>query len=134
MAQRWAQQKLDRNRTLRDRKMGRVTKRHYFPEIEPVGLPSALPTSLEVKQLEREAIALCNLKAKRGDCTGRLDDVTRRSRDMRKARGAIVRPESGRIAVQANKIAAPPMKGFLQSCWQTHDERARTMWSIVKKD
>jgi hypothetical protein len=125
MAQRWAQQKLDRNRQLRDRKMGRVTKRHYFPEVEPVGRACALPTSLDTKHAERVAIEACNLTAKRAPCTGRLDDETRRMRTMRKARGEIVRICAGQ---QARKIAAPPMKGFLQSCWSTSNQ-----WTIYKK-
>jgi hypothetical protein len=132
MAQRWAQQKLDKERARRDRLAGRSAKAQGWAEGEDPAPGRALPTftSLEVKHAERVAIEQCNLTAKRAPCTGRLDDTTRKGRTMRKARGEIVRPESGRCAAgqMARKIAAPPMKGFLQSCWSTSTE-----WKVYTK-
>lgn len=137
MAQRWAQQKLDRNRQLRDRKMGRVMKRHYFPEVEPIGAPCALPTPLENKQAEREAIARFDGKVARFACTGQTDAVTRRGRNMRKARGEVVRPESGKCARFANKIASTGMKGIIgkptAADWDKYAERRETEWPIYTR-
>lgn len=121
MAQRWAQQKLDRAKAQRDKRLGRHKPWHAKAELAPT-VAVELPTPKGVTYGPCDHVEI-----KRIPCKGIMPQGGI-SRTMRKARHAPVELWTGGKQRANRNHVAPAGPGLLKICASTD-----TTWRIVKK-
>ena len=123
MAQRWAQQKLARSATLRDRKLGRHDRFHGWTREVTEEKAERTGPSVEMPSRSIDTSAMVvGVKVTRIECKGVRPQGGFKQGACRKARGGPVELwTGGRQRANRNHVA-PAGPGYLKRCWSENTE------------